>query len=111
MVVTVTCYERPMANDGSDDELLRLAAALAEIGRRVRDVVRAGRPDGDPDRDHQVVRSEGGDDVFGVDQRADEVLLDGLARLGDRWPGSVVLEGYDETVAIGDRSGPWRYLA
>ena len=111
MVVTVACYERPVANDGSDDELLLLAAALAEIGRRVRDVVRAARPDGDPDRDHEVVRSEGGDDVFGIDARADEVLLDGLARLGDRWPGSVVLEGYDDAVAIGDASGPWRYLA
>jgi hypothetical protein len=100
-----------MANDASSDELLMLAAALAEVGRRVRDVVRAGRRDGDTDRDHQVVRTEGGDDVFGIDERADETLLDGLARLGDRWPGSVVLEGYDEAVAVGDASGPWRYLA
>jgi hypothetical protein len=110
MVVTAACYERRMPEDGSDD-LMSVARALAGVGRRVRDVVRAGRRDGDPDRDREVVRSEGGDDVFGVDERADVVLLDGLRELGDRWPGTVVLEGYDAAVAIGDPSGPWRYLA
>ena len=49
--------------------------ALADVGRAVRDVVRAGRVG----RDHEVVRTEGGDDVFGVDDRADRVLLAGLA--------------------------------
>jgi fructose-1,6-bisphosphatase/inositol monophosphatase family enzyme len=122
MVLTVACYEPRMRDDGSgagmdDDDLPGLAAALAEVGRRVRDVVRAGRVAGD----HDVVRFEGGDDVFGVDERADEVLLDGLRALGDRWPGTVVLEGYHDPVPIGGPvdptgaespvPGPWRFLA
>ncbi len=63
-----------------------------------------------------MVRTEGGDDVFGVDDRADRVLLAELARLGERWPGTVVLEGYDDPVPVGPtdadgQPGPWRYLA
>jgi len=111
-----------MGDDGSrnqigGDELLELAAALADVGRQVRDVVRSGRVAGD----HDVVRFEGGDDVFGIDDRADGVLLDGLRGLADRWPGTVVLEGYDDPVPIGGPHGsfesadhgrgPWRYLA
>jgi len=120
MVLTAACYEVAMADHASsadeagpagvaggvDALALALAAALAGVGRRVRDVVRGGRVG----RDHDVVRAEGGDDVFGVDERADRVVLDGLAALGDRWPGTVVLEGYDQPVAVGDPTGPWRYL-
>jgi fructose-1,6-bisphosphatase/inositol monophosphatase family enzyme len=107
----------PQVADGADPaaddpDLLALAGALADAGRAVRDAVRAGRVG----RDHDVVRTEGGDDVFGVDDRADRVLLAELARVGERWPGTVVLEGYDAPVPIGpsraDGSpGPWRYLA
>jgi fructose-1,6-bisphosphatase/inositol monophosphatase family enzyme len=98
-------------SDANND--LDLARALAEVGRQVRDVVRGGRAE-HAQRDHDVVRSEGGDDVFGVDDRADQVLLAGLAALGDRWPGTVVLEGYDAPVPVGppdETAGPWRYLA
>lgn len=87
-----------------------LAEQLAEVGREVRDVVRAGRADSD----ERVVRTEGGDDVFGVDARADEVLIDRLrARCGARWPGELVIEGFDDPVPIGatGRRGPWTYLA
>jgi hypothetical protein len=91
-----------------DSTPLELAAALADVGRTVRDVVRVGRAH-HGDRDHEVVRTEGGDDVFGVDDRADRALLQGLAGLAHRWPGTVVLEGYDEPVSLG--IGPWRYLA
>lgn len=91
-----------------------LAEALAEVGRAVRDVVRSGRGAGDD----QVVRTEGGDDVFGVDARAEDVLIEQLrARCGARWPGVLVMEGYDEPVVIGPasgaggRAGSWTYLA
>ncbi len=86
----------------------QLCDELAAAGRRVRDAVRGGAS---PD-DARVVRVEGGDDVFGVDARADEVLVDELIRrCAQRWPGRLVLEGTDGPVAIGDPDGPWRYLA
>lgn len=114
MVLTCACYEHVVPTDGSSpqEDLLALAAALAEAGRAVRDVVRTGRVG----RDHDVVRTEGGDDVFGVDDRADQVLLAELERIGARWPGTVVLEGYDDPVPVGPvgadgQPGPWRYLA
>ena len=100
----------PPTQSGAENDHLVLAHALAEVGRHVRDAVRRGRVE-HAGRDHDVVRSEGGDDVFGVDDRADQVLLAGLAELGDRWPGTVVLEGFDEAVPIGQPDGPWRYLA
>lgn len=85
----------------------QLSAELAEVGRAVRDVVRSAR-DGS---DHLVVRTEGGDDVFGVDARADRVLVDELRRrCGDRWPGRLVIEGFDEPLPIGG-AGPWTYVA
>jgi len=121
MELTAACYEQAVPDDASSPrllepidpgELLELAAALAEVGRAVRDGVRSGRVG----RDHDVVRTEGGDDVFGVDDRADRVLLSGLAEVGERWPGTVVLEGYDDPVVVGPtdadgQPGPWRYLA
>lgn len=98
---------------GSDDEpTADLAAALADLGRRVRDVVRATRAHDD----HRVVRTEGGDDVFGVDARADQVLLAGLRALPV--PGTAVVEGHDRPIVLGGGSGgdgcagsrPWRIL-
>ena len=81
-------------------ELELLAAALAEVGRAVRDAVRSGEVggvghDGHHD-DHRVVRTEGGDDVFGVDARAETALVTAFEALGDRWPGTAVVEGHDE---------------
>jgi len=87
-------------------DLTDLAAALAEVGRAVRDAVRAVAPAAD----HAVVRTEGGDDVFGVDARAEQALQAGLATLGDRWPGRAVVEGHDDPLAVGDPTGPWVYL-
>ncbi len=85
-----------------------LAAALAEVGRLVRAAVGAGPAGGDA----SVVRTEGGDEVFGVDARAEVALLEALARrCGPRWPGTLVLEGFDHAVPVGDAGGPWRYLA
>lgn len=86
---------------------VELSGALAQVGRAVRDAVRAGRVDGD----HLVLRTEGGDDVYGIDARADAVLVDHLrARCADRWPGTLVIEGYDDPVPIGS-GGDWTYLA
>lgn len=89
-------------------ELDELAEALADVGRAVRVALGAGPAHA---TDHAVVRSAGGDDVFGADQRAEEALLAGLDEVGERWPGSLVMEGYDEVLAVGRRPGPWRYLA
>lgn len=88
-------------------DLDALARALADVGRMTRDVVRAGTAQALGD-DHAVVRTEGGDDVFGVDDRADRVVITGLQELADRWPGRLVMEGHAEPIALGD--GPWRYL-
>ena len=52
------------------DDLEALARALVEVGRDVRRGVGVHRGAGDA----AVVRTAGGDDVFGVDARADEVL-------------------------------------
>jgi len=62
------------------------------------------------------VRTEGGDDVYGVDARAEEVLIAALIRrCGGRWPGTLIIEGFDEPVIIGDpHCSPreqWTYLA
>ena len=90
------------------DERWALAEALAEVGRAVRAAV--GEPGGSEDA--EVLRTAGGDDVFGVDARADEELVAALHELcGDRWPGTLVVEGFDEALPVGDGSGPWRYLA
>ena len=88
-------------------ELEDLGRALAEVGRRVRDAV-TGRPR--TATDSRVVRTEGGDDVFGIDAVADQVVLAALAPLGDRWPGRLVMEGFADPIPIGDPDGPWTYL-
>jgi hypothetical protein len=107
--------EEPQPDGRSElAELEALARALTEVGRAVRDAVRSGGVggvghDGHGD-DHLVVRTEGGDDVFGVDARAEAALFAALAQLGDRWPGTAVVEGHDELIAVGEASGPWRYI-
>ncbi len=96
----------PIDEFGPQD-LLRLAAALAEVGRAVRNAVRSSSS-GD---DHDIVRTEGGDDVYGVDERAEHALLFALAdQVGHRWPGTLVMEGFDDPLTVGVVGGPWRYL-
>src|SRR5947209_339429 len=86
-------YRRPPVN-AVDDDMAGLADALAQVGRAVRDAVLSVAT---TDSDSEIVRHAGGDVVFGVDARADVVLLDALrARCGGRWPGSLVIEGYDD---------------
>lgn len=90
------------------EELVDLARALVEVGRDVRSGVGGHRGVADA----EVVRTAGGDDVFGVDARADEVLLESIERrCGARWSGTLVVEGFDDTVPVGDGRGPWRYIA
>jgi fructose-1,6-bisphosphatase/inositol monophosphatase family enzyme len=86
-----------------------LAAELGAVGRAVRDAVLAV-PVTTADAD--VVRVEGGDAVFGVDARADVVVVDGLRRrCAERWPGRLIMEGLDGPTAIGDPGGEWVYIA
>src|ERR1700730_1155781 len=89
-------------------DLHELAAALAEVGRGVRHAVLAPPPS---PADAAIDRVAGGDDIFGVDARADVVLFRELnLRCGGRWPGRLVMEGCDEALAVG-AGGPWVYLA
>lgn len=96
-----------MAVTDRPDALPELAAALVDLGVTVRDQVRAGLGAAG---DGAVVRAEGGDHIFGIDTRADQVLLGGLGRLGERFPGTLIMEGYDHPLPVGNGSGPWRYL-
>lgn len=94
---------------GVDGDAERLALALAAVGRAVRRAVLSSAA-ADAARDRDVVRTEGGDVVFGVDARADQAVLDGLKVVGERWSGTLVMEGYAEPLPVGDGTGPWRYL-
>ena len=85
-----------------DPDLRALADALAEVGRRVRDTVLAAAPS---PSDRNVVRHEGGDDIFGLDVRADEVLQTEFESIGARWPGHLVME------VAGGRSKGWLVMA
>ncbi|MEA3218523.1 MAG: hypothetical protein QOJ19_4679 [Acidimicrobiia bacterium] len=96
-----------VASSDGRASLPELAAALVQVGVAVRDHVRAGLGGAG---DGVVVRSEGGDDIFGVDARADQVLLAGMSALADRFPGTVVIEGHERPQPVGDPGGPWRYL-
>ena len=89
------------------DELDALAEALAGVGRQVRAAVRSVPRTA---ADAAVVRSEGGDEVFGVDARADQAVLAAIAELGYRWPGRLVMEGFADPLPVGDGDGPWTYL-
>jgi hypothetical protein len=111
---STAAHEGTTGGDASDDECDALAVALSGVGRAVRDAVRSGTVggvghDGHGD-DHLVVRTEGGDDVFGVDARAEDALFAALEHVGRRWPGTLVVEGHDDPVPVGDPTGPWRYL-
>jgi hypothetical protein len=92
--------------DDDAHDLRDLAAALGEVGTRVRDAVRAVSGDDD----HRVVRHEGGDHIYGIDARAEQALFAGLGALGRRWPGRAIVEGHDHALTVGDGSGPWTYL-
>lgn len=97
----------PVPDDLDDlDDLEGLARALTQVGRAVRDAVRGEVLAADG----EVVRTEGGDDVYGIDERAEHALFAALSDLvGPRWPGELVLEGFDAPQRVGE-GGPWRYL-
>ena len=109
----------------TDSEREQLCLALVSIALRVRDQVRAAlSPEpatagadfsGTADRStpvglSEVVRAEGGDHIFGVDDVADRLIVEALPELAARWPGQWIMEGYDSPLAVGDADGPWRYL-
>jgi hypothetical protein len=114
------------ARPDPEPELAELAAALVAIGVAVRDAVRArlagpgpgpgsGSDGGRPGPAGgaalgAVVRTAGGDDIFGIDDVADHLIVEQLASLGARWPGRWLMEGHDEPLAVGRSEGPWRYL-
>ncbi len=115
----------PQEQAGSREltDLAELAAALVALGRRVRDTVRAELAAAPGEEAAvgslaEVVRAEGGDHIFGVDTVADRLIVDELARsdgIGARWPGTWVMEGFDEPLPVGAAApgagaGPWRYL-
>jgi fructose-1,6-bisphosphatase/inositol monophosphatase family enzyme len=85
-----------------------LASALAQVGRSVRDALVATWGSA---ADGRVVRRAGGDDIYGLDDRADRVLLAELERRCARWPGRLIVEGSEEPLPVGGGSGPWVYLA
>lgn len=58
----------------------------------------------------EVTRHEGGDDVFGIDDVAHQVVMEGLRRLAPRWPGTLIIEGSDASIQLGDAAGPWVFL-
>ena len=97
------------APDG-DPELAELAGELVALGRRVRDAVRDRLAGGTTAGLSAVVRAEGGDHIFGVDEVADRVIVDALDDLGRRWSGRWVMEGFAEPLPVGDGTGPWRFL-
>jgi fructose-1,6-bisphosphatase/inositol monophosphatase family enzyme len=106
--VAVPAERHPVLTDDHTNELQQLASALSAVGRRVRDAVGAGPRSGD----EHVVAHRGGDDVFGVDERAETALIGTMqADVAPRWPGMLTLEGFDEPISIGDGQGPWRFLA
>lgn len=94
-------HAEPVGTTSSPEDL---AHALVAIGRRVRDRVRTGRSP----LDGAVDRTEGGDDIFAIDVRADEVIVAALDDLAP-WPGRMVMEGFGAPVTVGG-GGPWRYI-
>jgi hypothetical protein len=85
-----------------------LARALAQVGRSVRDTLPATMRTA---ADGSIVRRAGGDDIYGLDDRADQILVAELQRQCGRWPGRLVMEGAEAPLPIGDGPGPWVYLA
>ena len=92
---------------GHDDVLWRLTEQLMTVGRAVREAVRNGS---DTARDGDVLRHAGGDDIFGLDSRADRALRDAMGAFDTPWSGTMVCEGFDDPLPIGDGMGNWRYL-
>jgi hypothetical protein len=90
------------------ETLDELAFTLAQVGRSVRDTLGTTMRTA---ADGSVVRRAGGDDIYGLDDQADQILVAELQRRCSRWPGRLVVEGADEPLPIGDGSGPWVYLA
>jgi hypothetical protein len=81
---------------------------LAQVGRTVRDALLAtvgAATDG------CIVRRAGGDEIYGLDDRADQILERELNRRCGQWPGRLVVEGADAPKPVGDQAGPWTYLA
>ncbi|MFN0028865.1 MAG: hypothetical protein ACKV2O_17015 [Acidimicrobiales bacterium] len=93
------------------EELRALAEVLVTLACSVRDEVRRALAV----QTHglgQVVRQEGGDHVFGVDEVADQLILAGLGPGGSLapWSGRWTMEGFEEPLPVGDGTGPWRFL-
>jgi hypothetical protein len=88
-------------------DLDELAVTLAQVGRTVRDALLATVG---AETDRRVVRRAGGDEIYGLDDRADQVLVRELERRCARWPGRLVMEGPDTPLPVGDQSGPWTFL-
>lgn len=91
-----------------NSERAALAAVLVAMARSVRDGVRRELAQ------HRlalarVVRHEGGDHIFAVDEWADAIITTALADLA-AWPGRWVMEGFADPLPVGDVEGPWRYL-
>lgn len=94
----------------ADAAPVALARALVDVAVAARDRVRAAPAHAGRERDGAVVRTEGGDDIFGIDERAERAVLDGLGTVGVRFPGCLVMEGHTGPIPVGDPQGPWRYL-
>lgn len=94
---------------GESIEVLRLeqlAWELAEIGRAVRDeLLGSGVP-----MSGEVLRREGGDEIFGVDELAHSIIIRGLEQIAPRWPGSLIIEGSDTPIEVGRQRGSWVFL-
>jgi fructose-1,6-bisphosphatase/inositol monophosphatase family enzyme len=93
-----------------------MTVQLEEVARRLcavaLDVRAAIGPSPAGVGDRAVVRVEGGDEIFGVDHRADQALLASLDRHAEGcFSGTIVIEGFDEPRPVGDGDGSWRLIA
>lgn len=97
-------------------ERAALAEVLVALGRQVRRAVRrelAAAPEPGSPGLAEVVRIEGGDHIFAVDEVADQLLVAALGpegSVGRRWSGRWWMEGFEQPLPVGDGSGPWRFL-
>jgi hypothetical protein len=65
-------------------DLDELAVTLAQVGRTVRDALLATAH---AETDRRVVRRAGGDEIYGLDDRADQILVNELERRWGWWRG------------------------